>query len=66
MQSIMTTGTLTRYSEAELWALHQRLNLKLNSTEPDSPERRIILASLENIIRVINFKRCQKPKPPGF
>ncbi len=66
MLTIITTGTLMQYTELELLTMHQRLSQELIITEPDTKERRITLATLENIIRVINFKRCQKPKPPGF
>jgi len=66
MLTFIPTGTLMQYSELELLTMHQRLSQELITTEPNTKARRIILATLENIIRVINFKRCQKPKPPGF
>ena len=66
MLTFIPTGTLMQYSELELLELHQRLSQELITTEPNTKARRITLATLENIIRVINFKRCQKPKPRGF
>lgn len=48
----------------QLGELHQFFTTLLAETSPDKSERRIILATLENIERVM--AAAAKPKPRGF
>jgi hypothetical protein len=48
---VISTEELSNHSESELSVLFASVSRNLVRTEPDSPERRNALASLENIAR---------------
>jgi len=58
MNTIITMYELNGLTDQELGELHQLLTLLLAESDPASQERRNILASLENIKRVLGH-RCQ-------
>lgn len=53
MNTIITINELNRLTDQELGKLHQLLTLLLALAEPASQERRNIMASLENIERML-------------
>ena len=53
MNTTITQSELNGLTDQELGELHQLLTLLLTEAEPESQERRNILASLENVTRVL-------------
>ncbi len=66
MNRIITTSDLQNRKLGELRVAFHRAQQDLTKSEPNSPERRNALASLENIRRAMNSRYIQRPKPPGF
>jgi hypothetical protein len=58
---VISMNELSRHSEKELSELFASVSQALVRTEPESPERRNALASLENIARA----RAAKPRNSG-
>ena len=52
MNTIITMNELYGLTDQELGELHQLLTLLLAEVDPDTQERRNIMASLENITRL--------------
>ena len=65
MKKIITTLELQKHSDSELSILFREVSQDLAQSEPDSPERRNALASMENINRAMHKRRGQHLKPPG-
>jgi len=63
MTKIITCGELRRLSLEELTALFRTLQIELGRAAPGSPERGILLASLENVRRAIAAGLTRRPKP---
>ena len=55
MNTIITMNELKGLTDQELGELHQLLTLLLAEADPASQERRIILASLENVARAMGY-----------
>lgn len=55
MRNIVTFNELLRLSPDKLYWYYRQLSLTLNTTEHGSHERRIVLASIENVIHAINL-----------
>ena len=53
MITLLTMHELHGLTAQELGELHQLFSMLLIATEPDTPDRRNILASLENIERAM-------------
>ncbi|MCF3972105.1 hypothetical protein [Paracoccus salsus] len=56
MITLLTIHELHGLTAQELGELHQLFSMLLLETEPDTPDRRNILASLENIERAMGYK----------
>ena len=63
MTKIITCGELRHRTLAELEALFRTLQIELGRIAPGSPERGIVLASLENIRRAMAARLTRQPKP---
>ena len=63
MTKIITCCELRYLTLAELEALFRTLQIELGRIAPGSPERDIVLASLENIRRAIAARLTRQPKP---
>jgi hypothetical protein len=61
MNRLLTTFELQRHTASELNALFQQASQALVQTCSGTPERRIALASLENISRVLALSLAKKP-----
>ena len=70
MCRIITASELSNKTGNELSALFHKVSQQVASSEPDSPDRRNALASLENISRAmcsrLNTPSYSHPKPPFF
>ncbi|TCS59861.1 hypothetical protein [Varunaivibrio sulfuroxidans] len=66
MKKIITTSDLQNSPLEELKVAFNKAQQDLTKSEPNSPERRNALASIENIRRAMNSRHIQRPKPPGF
>lgn len=64
MITLLTIHELQGLTAQELGELHQLFLTLLTQTEPDTPDRRNILASLENIERAMGHKARPAPRPP--
>jgi len=60
---VITTHELASRTEAELAALFRAVSQALAGTDPETPERRNALASIENITRVRIARRVLAPAP---
>jgi len=60
MIALFTIFELEQLSDNQLGHLHHILSLLLMTTEPNSPDRRNILATLENIEIVLGQKPVRK------
>jgi hypothetical protein len=56
MITLLTMHELHGLTAQELGELHQLFSMLLIATEPDTPDRRNVLASLENIERAMTFQ----------
>ncbi|MGI3210916.1 hypothetical protein ACROSR_07335 [Roseovarius tibetensis] len=56
MITLLTMHELHGLTAQELGELHQLFSMLLTETEPDMPDRRNILASLENIERAMGYQ----------
>ena len=63
MTKIITWCQLRYLTLAELEALFRTLQIELGRTTPGSPERTIVLASLESVRRAIAARLTRQPKP---
>jgi hypothetical protein len=63
MTKIITWCELRYLTLAELEALFRTLQIELGRIAPGSPERGIVLASLENIRRAMAARLTRQPKP---
>jgi hypothetical protein len=63
MTKIITWCQLRYLTLAELEALFRTLQIELGRTAPGSPERGIVLASLENIRHAMAARLTRQPKP---
>ena len=63
MTKIITCSELRYHTLAELEALFRTLQIELGRIAPGSPERGIVLASLENIRRAMAARLTRQPKP---
>ena len=63
MTKIITCCELRYLTLAELEALFRTLQIELGRTTPGSPERAIVLASLEGVHRAIAARLTRQPKP---
>lgn len=59
MSRLILGQELKHLREGELLALFNAVSFELNRSNPDTPERRNALASLENIQRELNQRRAQ-------
>ena len=66
MRRIITPSELQNRKLEELKVAFHKAQQELTKSEPNSPERRNALASLENIRRAMNSRHILRPKPPGF
>lgn len=66
MSRIITPSELQNRPLEELRVAFHRAQQELAMSEPNSPERRNALASLENIRRETNSRHTASPKPLGF
>lgn len=57
MIALLTMYELQGLTDQQLGALHQLLLTLLMTTNPDTPDRRNILATLENIERALKQRR---------
>ncbi|PWE33817.1 hypothetical protein DDZ14_03915 [Maritimibacter sp. 55A14] len=64
MITLLTMHELHGLTAQELGELHQLFSMLLIETEPDTPDRRDILASLENIERAMGLTATPAPRPP--
>lgn len=64
MTTLITMHELQGLTEQELGELHQLFTLLLSETEPHSPERRNIFATLENIERAMGYQRRPAARSP--
>lgn len=63
MITLLTMQELQGLTAQELGELHQLFSMLLLETEPDTPDRRNILATLENIERAMDHKARLGPRP---
>ena len=63
MTKIITCSELRYRTLAELEALLRTLQIELGRTAPGSPERGIVLASLESVRRAMAARLDPHPKP---
>ena len=63
MTKIITCRELRYYTLAELEALFRTLQIALGRAAPGSPERAIVLASLESVRRAMAAHLNRQPKP---
>ena len=63
MTKIITCSELRYHTLAELEALFRTLQIELGRAAPDSPERAIVLASLESVRRAMAVRLIRQPKP---
>lgn len=56
MITLLTMQELHGLTAQELGELHQLFSMLLVETEPDTPDRRNILATLENIERAMGYQ----------
>ena len=63
MTTIITCCELRYLTLAELAALFRTLQIELGRIAPGSPERGIVLASLENVRRAMAARLIRQPKP---
>ena len=63
MTKIITCSELRYRTLAELEALFRTLQIELGRTAPGSPERAIVLASLESVRRAMAVRLTRQPKP---
>lgn len=61
MNRLLTTFELQRHTASELNALFRQASQALARSAAETPERRIALASLENISRVLAFSLAAGP-----
>ncbi|WP_305968479.1 MULTISPECIES: hypothetical protein [unclassified Mameliella] len=64
MITLLTMHELQGFTDQELDALHELYLTLLMETDPDTPDRRNILASLENIERMRGQRSKPRAKPP--
>jgi len=64
MTKIITCSELRYHTLAELEALFRTLQSELGRTALDSPERAIVLASLESVRRTMAARATWQPKLP--
>jgi hypothetical protein len=63
MTKIITCSELRYRTLAELEALFRTLQIELGRTRPGSPERTIVLASLDSVRRVMAARLDRQPNP---
>ena len=63
MTKIITCGELRFHSLDELQALFRTLQIELGRTASGSPERAIVVASLESVRRTMAARLARQPKP---
>ncbi|WP_397542103.1 hypothetical protein [Roseovarius salis] len=63
MITLLTMQELHGLTAQELGELHQLFSILLIETEPDTPDRRNILATLENIERAMHSKARPAVRP---
>ena len=63
MTNIITWCELRYLTLAELEALFRTLQIEFGRTAPGSPERGIVLASLESVRRAMAAHLARQPKP---
>ena len=63
MTKIITWCERRFHTLDELLALFRTLQIELGRTTPGSPERAIVLASLEGVHRAIAARLTRQPKP---
>jgi hypothetical protein len=63
MTKIITCGELRFHTLAELQALFRTLQIELGRTASSSPERAIVVASLESVRRTMAARLARLPKP---
>ena len=63
MITLLTMHELHGLTAQDLGELHQLFSMLLIETEPDTPDRRNILASLENIERAIGCQARPAARP---
>jgi hypothetical protein len=63
MTKIITWCELRYLTLAELQALFRTPQIELGRTAPGSPERGIVLASLESVCRAMAARLTRQPKP---
>ena len=63
MTKIITCSELRYRTLDELEALFRTLQIELGRTAPASPERAIVLASLESVRRAMAARPARQPKP---
>jgi hypothetical protein len=64
MTKIITSGELRLRTTEELQALLQTLQSEIQRMAPGSPERRIVLASLESVRRAIAARHLRRAQHP--
>ncbi|WP_306168656.1 hypothetical protein [Halomonas sp. MMSF_3323] len=64
MITLLTMHELQGLTDQELGELHQLFSMLLLETEPDTPDRRNILATLENIERATSHQPKTAARPP--
>ena len=65
MTKIITCGELRYRTLEELEALFRTLQIELGRAAPGSPERRIALASLDNVSRAMAAAHLSRQPKPG-
>ena len=63
MTKIITWCELRFHTPDELLALFRTLRIELGHATPGSPDRAIVLASLESVRRAIAARLTRQPKP---
>jgi hypothetical protein len=63
MTKIITCSELRHRTLDELEALFRTLQIEFGRTAPGSPERTVVLASLESVRRAMAARLTRKPKP---
>jgi|GEM_PF-6520022 len=63
MITLLTMHELHGLTAQELGELHQLFSMLLIATDPDTPDRRNILASLENIERASSYQARPAVRP---
>jgi hypothetical protein len=63
MTKIITCSELRYRTLEELQALFRTLQIELGRSAPGSPERRIVLASLESVRRAMAARLTRRPRP---